>query len=277
MSKNEKHCIIYFDDIFINNNISAKRKAKNMKLLEGKNAVITGCLQGIGLATMDLFAQHGANIWACCQCESESWRTHVEELRKTYGVEITPLYFDLTNPDEIKASFKTIMSAKKPVDILVNIAGMALDSLFHMVTMEQMKKTFEVNFFGPMLLTQYVTKLMARQKNGSVISISSISALDGNPGQVSYSASKSAWIGATKTLSAELGPMGIRVNAVAPGVIKTAMTDKLTPEVIDRLMIPSDIKHLGLPEDVGNLIVFLASDMSKYITGQIIRVDGGIG
>ncbi len=248
-----------------------------MRLLEGKNAVITGCLQGIGLATMNLFAENGANIWACCLHEDADWLEHVHQLEAAQNVTITPLYFDLLQPEQIKAGFKTIMSAKKPVDALVNIAGMANDALFHMITMEQMKKTFEVNFFSQMLLTQYVTKLMVRQKSGSVISISSIAALDGNPGQLSYSASKAALIGATKTLSAELGEHGIRVNAIAPGVIKTAMTDKLTLEVIERLMIPSHLKHLGLPEDVGNLIVFLASDMSRYITGQIIRVDGGIG
>lgn len=246
-------------------------------LLRGKNAIITGCLSGIGFETMRLFAQNCANIWACCQYENAEWLERAKEIAEKNDVSITPIYFDLCEQDQIKAGLKIIMSEKKPVDILVNIAGMTLDSLFHMVTIEQLKKVFEVNFFSQILLTQLVTKLMLRQKSGSVISISSIAAIDGNVGQLSYSASKAALIGATKTLSAELAPQGIRVNAIAPGVIKTEMTDKLPANIIERLMSRSHIKNLGMPEDVGNLIVFLASDMSKYITGQVIRIDGGIG
>lgn len=128
-----------------------------------------------------------------------------------------------------------------------------------------------------MYLTQYITKLMLKNKTGSVINISSISALDGNPGQLSYSASKAAVVAATKTLSSELASSGVRVNAVAPGVIKTEMTENLPEEAIKRLMSKSSLKHLGLPENVAGLILFLASDMSSYITGQVIRVDGGIG
>jgi len=136
---------------------------------------------------------------------------------------------------------------------------------------------FEVNFFSQMLLTQYITKNMMRHKSGSVISVSSISAIDGNPGQLSYTASKAAIIGATRTLSSELAGYGIRVNSVAPGVINTEMTANLPPAIMEKFMAKSDLKHMGLPEEVAGVILFLASDMSSYITGQIIRVDGGIG
>jgi 3-oxoacyl-[acyl-carrier protein] reductase len=248
-----------------------------MTLLKGKNAIITGCLSGIGYETMSLFAKNGANVWACCQHENSEWLEQAREIANKNKVSITPVYFDFCDPDQIKSGFKTIMASKASVDVLVNIAGMTFDSLFHMVTMDQMRKVFEVNFFATILLTQLVTKLMLRQKNGSVISISSIAAIDGNIGQLSYSASKAALLGATKTLSAELAPSGIRINAIAPGVIKTEMTNKLPPNIIERLISSSHIKQLGMPEDVGNLIVFLASDMSKYITGQVIRIDGGIG
>jgi 3-oxoacyl-[acyl-carrier protein] reductase len=246
-------------------------------LLKGKNAVVTGCLKGIGRSTLDLFARNGANVWACCQYESPEFSEHIKELAATNNVWITPLYFDLLDPEQIKTAAHSIRESKQPVDILVNIAGMTHDALFHMTTMDQMKKVFEVNFFSQMLLTQYITKNMIRHKSGSVISISSISALDGNPGQLSYTASKAAIIGATKTLSAELAGYGIRVNAVAPGVINTEMTANLPTEVMARLMARSDLKHMGLPEEVAEVILFLASDMSSYITGQIIRVDGGIG
>jgi 3-oxoacyl-[acyl-carrier protein] reductase len=249
----------------------------NCKLLKGKTAVITGCLKGIGKAALDLFAVNGADLFACCQFETEDFKEHLDNLAKDHGVTIIPVYFDLSNPEQIKAAVKHIQSSKKSVDILVNIAGMTQDALFHMITMDQMKKVFEVNFFAQMFLTQYITKLMLRNKKGSVINISSISALDGNPGQLSYSASKAALIGATKTLSAELAPNGIRVNAIAPGVIKTEMTEGLAEKAIHRQMSRSSLKHMGLPAEVASAILFLASDLSSYITGQIVRVDGGIG
>jgi 3-oxoacyl-[acyl-carrier protein] reductase len=250
---------------------------KTAMLMKGKNAVVTGCLKGIGNATMELFARNGANVWACCQYEDAGFESQVRQLAAENNVWIKPLYFDLLDPEQIKNAAHTIRESKQQVDVLVNIAGMTHDALFQMTTMEQMKKVFEVNFFSQMLLTQYITKYMLRQKSGSVINISSISAIDGNPGQLSYSASKAAILGATKTLSAELAGSGVRVNALAPGVIRTEMTQKMPPDVLAKLMAKSDLKHMGLPEEVAGVIVFLASDLSSYITGQVIRVDGGIG
>jgi 3-oxoacyl-[acyl-carrier protein] reductase len=246
-------------------------------LVQGKNAVITGCLKGIGRSTLDLFARNGANVWACCQYETPEFRAYTKELAAANNVWITPLYFDFLDPEQIKTAAHAIRDTKQPVDILVNIAGMTQDALFHMTTMDQMKKVFEVNFFSQMLLTQYITRNMVRHKSGSVINISSISAIDGNPGQLSYTASKAAIIGATKTLSAELAASGIRVNAIAPGVIKTDMTEKMPGETMAQLMAKSDLKRMGSPEEVAEVILFLASDLSSYITGQVIRVDGGIG
>ncbi|MGR6772602.1 SDR family NAD(P)-dependent oxidoreductase [Pectobacterium brasiliense] len=246
-------------------------------LLAGKNAVITGCLQGIGRATLEAFAREGANVFACCQTEDAAFNEYLIDLSEKYRVGIIPVYFDFLDEDEIKKGVAVIQKSKKPIDILVNVAGITLDAFFHMITMEQMKKTFAVNFFSQMFFTQYITKLMLRQKKGSVINVSSISALDGNPGQLSYSASKAALIAATKTLSAELAPQGIRVNAVAPGVIQTAMTANLPQEVVDRQMARCELKRLGLPEEVAKAILYLASDASSYITGQVVRIDGGMG
>ncbi|GKV93421.1 SDR family oxidoreductase [Pectobacterium aroidearum] len=246
-------------------------------LLAGKNAVITGCLQGIGRATLEAFAREGANVFACCQTEDATFNDYLIDLSEKYCVEIIPVYFDFLDEDEIKKGVAVIQKSKKSIDILVNVAGITLDAFFHMITMEQMKKTFAVNFFSQMFFTQYITKLMLRQKKGSVINVSSISALDGNPGQLSYSASKAALIAATKTLSAELAPQGIRVNAVAPGVIQTAMTANLPKEVVDRQMARCELKRLGLPEEVAKAILYLASDASSYITGQVVRIDGGMG
>ncbi|MCW2474357.1 MULTISPECIES: SDR family NAD(P)-dependent oxidoreductase [unclassified Symbiopectobacterium] len=246
-------------------------------LLPGKNAVITGCLQGIGRATLEAFAREGANVYACCQNEDADFDKYTIDLSEKYGVSIIPVYFDFLDETAIKHGVSVILKDKKNIDVLVNVAGVTLDALFHMVTMEQMKKTFSINFFSQMFFTQYITKMMLRQKKGSVINVASISALDGNPGQLSYAASKAALIAATKTLSAELAPKGIRVNAVAPGVIQTAMTANLPQEVLRRQMARCELKRLGLPEEVANAILYLASDASSYITGQVVRIDGGIG
>ena len=246
-------------------------------LLCGHTAVVTGCLQGIGRATLDVFAQNGTDVIACCQYETEEFKNHIAELSETWKVEIIPVYFDLMDEESIKQAARDIQKTKKSIDILVNVAGMTQDALFQMVTMEQMKKVFQINYFSQMLFTQYMVKLMLKNNSGSIINISSISAIDGNPGQLVYSSSKAAMIAATKTMSAELAPKGIRVNAIAPGVIDTQMTEVVPREAMDRQLSRSNIKRLGMPTEVANAILYLASDLSSFVTGQTIRVDGGIG
>ena len=245
-------------------------------ILNNKNAIITGCIQGIGKATVEEFAKNGANIWACALEYNDAFETYCKELSEEYNVWIKPVYFNLLNQDEIKIGLKQIASDKLPIDILVNIAGMTKDAITHMVTMEQMKLIFEINFFSQIYLTQFVTKLMIRQGYGSVVNTSSISAIDGSYGQLSYSSSKAALIGATKTLSKELASKGIRVNAIAPGVISTDMNKIVPDNIIQENIKKMKIKRLGNADEVAKTILFLASDLSNYITGQIIRIDGGI-
>ena len=245
-------------------------------ILNNKNAIITGCIQGIGKATLEEFAKNGANIWACALEYNDAFETYCKELSEEYNVWIKPVYFNLLNQDEIKIGLKQIASDKLPIDILVNIAGMTKDAITHMVTMEQMKLIFEINFFSQIYLTQFVTKLMIRQGYGSVVNTSSISAIDGSYGQLSYSSSKAALIGATKTLSKELASKGIRVNAIAPGVISTDMNKIVPDNIIQENIKKMKIKRLGNAHEVAKTILFLASDLSNYITGQIIRIDGGI-
>jgi 3-oxoacyl-[acyl-carrier protein] reductase len=246
-------------------------------LLREKTAVITGCLQGIGRAALEIFAKNGADVFACCQREDELFTDYISELSENCGVSIVPVYFDLLDEDAVKDGAKFIQKSKKNIDILVNVAGANFDALFHMVTMEQLKRTFAVNFFSQILFSQYITRLMLKQGRGSVINISSISALDGNPGQLSYASSKAALIAAAKTMSRELAPKGIRVNALAPGVIKTAMTDALPEDIRSRMVARSELERIGFPDEVAGAILYLASDLSMYVTGQVIRVDGGIG
>lgn len=246
-------------------------------MLKGKNAVITGTLQGIGKATLEYFVSSGANVWACAQRQDDAFEAYCKELEAKYGVWVKPVYFDLTDADAIKAAVKTIQSDKQPVDALVNIAGMARDAIFHMVSMETMKLVFEVNFFSQIQFSQYITKLMLRNPNpSSVVFVSSISAIDGNAGQLAYGSSKAALIGAMKTMSKELASKGIRVNAIAPGVIDTDMNKVVPQEVIDEKIKTMDIKRLGRPSEVASTIAFLCSDLSRHITGQTIRIDGGI-
>lgn len=245
--------------------------------LQGKTAVITGCLQGIGRSTLNLFAENGANVFACAQRATDEFCEHVQQLEKRHDVRVIPVYFDMGSNDSVKNAVKEMQKEKLPVDILVNIAGMAKDAIFQMVTADQMQEVFQVNFFSQIILSQYMAKLMLRQGRGSIIFTSSITALDGNPGQLVYGASKAALIAAMKTMSIELGPKGVRVNAIAPGVVKTPMTDALIDNLLQEKMERSSLRRYGLPEEVAELLLFLASDDSAYITGQTIRIDGGIG
>lgn len=245
-------------------------------MLKGKNLVLTGALQGIGKATLECLASNGANVWACALQQDDTFESFCAELATQNNVWVKPIYFDLLKQEEIKAAVKQIQSDKQPVSGLINIAGMAKDALFNMVAMDTLKLVFDVNFFSQMYLTQFVTKLMLRNGCGSIVFVSSISALDGNVGQLAYSSSKAALIGATRTLSKELASKGIRVNAIAPGVIDTDMNKVVPTEVLAEKMAKMDIKRLGKPIEVANTIAFLMSDLSDYITGQVIRIDGGI-
>ncbi|MBP3889428.1 MAG: SDR family oxidoreductase [Cellulosilyticum sp.] len=245
-------------------------------MLKDKNAIITGANRGIGKKTLEVFAAQGANIWACARKSNEEFEEYIAELSKTYDVIIEPIYFDLSDDEEIKKAMKQIIDTKKDIHILVNNAGIVAESkLFQMTTIEEMKRVFDINFFAPMLISQYISKKMLRQKQGSIINMSSIAAIDGEPAQLEYVSSKAALIGATKKLAIELGKYGIRVNAVAPGATDTDMGGKIKQEVLEQTLNKTVMKRMATTEEIANTILFLASDLSSYITGQVIRVDGG--
>ena len=244
--------------------------------LQGKNVIITGCNRGIGKAIMTIFAENGANIWACVRKPNTEFEEYAKELAQKNSVEIQPLYFDLTDSEGIKSAVKTIRSTKKTVDALVNNAGVSYNALFQMSTTDMLRETFEVNFFSIFLFTQYISKLMVAQKSGSIINIASSAGIDGNAGRSAYGASKAAIICMTKAIATELGEYGIRANSIAPGIIKTEMISNMTDEVIARTIEQSHMKRVGEPLEIANAAVFLASDLSSHITGQVIRVDGGL-
>jgi 3-oxoacyl-[acyl-carrier protein] reductase len=245
-------------------------------LLKNKNAIITGSNRGIGKAMLIAFAQNGANIWAHSRKESPEFTELINTVSKDYNVQIWPIYFDLTNYAEMKNSVKQINEYKKTIDILVNNAGITYNALFQMSTENNLRHQFEVNFFSMFLFTQYISKFMIRQNSGSIINISSSAGIDGNLGKSVYGASKAAVICFTKSIAAELGEKGIRANCIAPGITETNMLGTMPVDVIKETINLSNLKRAGSPEEIANTAVFLASEYSSYITGQVIRVDGGI-
>lgn len=243
-------------------------------LLKGKNIFITGTSRGIGKAIIVECARNGANIWAHARCKSVEFESMISEVAQRFNVEIWPVYFDLKDSDSINKACREIQNQKLKLDALVNNAGMMKDALIGMISDSLVEETFKVNVFAPIKLLQFSAKIMMRQKFGSIINISSIVGVEGNRGQVAYSSSKGAIISLTKTAAKELAPYNIRVNAIAPGVIDTdlfrAVAETQQKEKIENIRMA----RIGTPEDVANACVFLASDMSSYITGQILGVDG---
>jgi 3-oxoacyl-[acyl-carrier protein] reductase len=235
-------------------------------LLTGKVAIITGCSRGIGRSIMETFAANGAIVYAVDLVEGS--------IDNAASEKIIPCYFDITDTKSIVNLVMKVKKEQGKIDVLVNNAGIMLDALIPMVTCQQIQKTFEVNVFAMMHFIQYVSKVMKRQHSGSIINAASIMGISGNYAQMVYSASKGAVIALTKSCAKELASDGIRVNAVAPGTINTTLLQN-TPEVtLDQIMSRIYMGKLGEPKDVANAYLFLASDLSSYISGQILGVDG---
>lgn len=245
------------------------------KVLENKTIFVTGTTRGIGKSMVEVCAAHGANVIAHARKENAEHKEFCERIAKENGITIFPSYFDLADQGAIKDAFKEICALKIPVDGLVNNAGIGGNSLFQMTRMEELRDIFEVDFFGPYFLTQCIVKLMLRQKCGSIVNISSTSALDGNSGKTAYGSAKAALLTMTKCIAEELGTSGIRANVICPGVTETEMIKEMPEYIID---IERDATYLGSlakTDDIANAAIFLLSDLSSYITGQAIRVDGG--
>ncbi len=245
-------------------------------LLQNKTAIITGSNRGIGKAVLETFAENGADIFACVRKETDEFSNVTARLAEKTGVFITPVYFDLAESEQVKSGIKSILSSKKQIDILVNNAGVASGSFFQMTSLKDLKQVFEINFFSQILFTQGISRYMTRFKTGSIINIASTAGLIGDAGMTSYGSSKAALMFATKTMATELGEMNIRVNAIAPSITKTDMFDQMEEKARSKLIDASALKRPAEAVEVANVALFLASDLSSYVTGQVLRVDGGL-
>jgi len=245
-----------------------------MMLLQDKTAIITGCNRGIGYATVEEFAREGANIWAHAREETTAFVEDMQSIEKKYGIKVTPIYFDVRDNDLAKQVLVKIYKDAGKIDVLVNNAGIMQDSLIGMISSQMMTDLFEINVFSVINLTQIAARIMNRQKNGCIINIASIIGTNGNAGQSVYSATKGAVIAFTKSAAKELAPQGIRVNAISPGIINTELIKEVPANHMKRNLENIRLGRIGEPRDIAKTAVFLASDMSSYISGQIIGVDG---
>lgn len=237
--------------------------------------LITGAAGGIGSATSRAFAQAGRPVIAHDLAPREGFEESLAALSDEFGVETRAIYFDLTDPAAMKAAIQSLFKEKIYPTTLVNNAGIPHGALFQMTPISQVRKVFEVNLFAAMELTQLILKGMRRAGGGTIVNLSSNAGLDLLPGNSAYGVSKAAIAAWTKTLAAELGGNGIRVNAVAPGLTETAMSSYMQENAGRDMLESSAMGRLGNPDEIARVIVFLAGNDSSFINGQTIRIDGG--
>ena len=246
-----------------------------MKLLEGKTALVTGGARGIGKAIAAAFAQQGANV-AFSDLKYDEAAQELEKELQAFGIKAKGYASDASNLAESEKLAEEVVGEFGRIDILVNNAGITRDTLLMRMTEDQWDLVIKVNLKSVFNLTKAVQKYMLKQRSGSIINMSSVVGLGGNAGQANYAASKAGMIGFTKSVAQELGPRSIRCNAIAPGFIETDMTAGLPEEVKKGWAEKIPLRRAGTPEDVANICIFLGSDLSSYVTGQVIPVCGGM-
>lgn len=246
-----------------------------MKLLVGKTAIITGGSRGIGKGIALEFAKQGANVAFTYSSSVEAAKALEAELQ-SFGVKAKGYQSDASSFTQSEQFVDEVLKDFGAIDILINNAGITKDNLLLRMSEEDFDKVIEVNLKSIFNMTKAVQKTMLKQKSGSIINISSVVGVQGNAGQANYAASKAGILGFTKSVALELGSRNIRCNVIAPGFIETEMTAKLNPEVVEGWRNAIPLKRGGQPEDIANACVFLASEKASYITGQTLRVDGGM-
>ncbi len=244
-------------------------------MLKNKNVLITGCNRGIGKALLMEFARNGCNIWAHARKETDDFAALLKTVERDCDVTVMPIYFDLEDTEKLKAVLKNVLQSKLEIHALVNNAGIAHGGVFQMTPIKKIKQVFDVNLFSHMEITQMILRNMARHRSGSIINIASTSGIDLIAGGSAYGVAKAALIAWTKTLASEVGRIGVRVNAIAPGLTDTDMGSENDKKTMDRMIESSAMGRMGKPDEIAKVAVFLASDQSSFVNGQTLRVDGG--
>ena len=244
-------------------------------MLKGKTAVVTGASRGIGRAIALKLAKHGANVVVNYRNSVDAVQEVVKEI-EALGVKVLAIQADISSYTDVENMIKKSVEEFGSIDVLVNNAGITKDGLLMRMKEADFDSVIDINLKGAFNCTRHVAAIMLKQRSGRIINISSVSGLTGNAGQVNYSAAKAGIIGMTKSVAKEFGSRGVTCNAVAPGYIQTDMTEDLPAKVKDTIMGTIPLKRLGRPEDVANVVAFLATDEAAYITGQVINVDGGM-
>jgi 3-oxoacyl-[acyl-carrier protein] reductase len=243
-------------------------------LLQNKTVLITGASRGIGKSTAILFAENGANLILLARNEDALLELKMF-FESKYGTKVLIYQCDVSDANRVKEVFANLRTQKVTIDVVVNNAGIMKDAMLTMANEQLMHEIYNINVFGSMFIAQQASKFMIKNRRGSIINMSSIVGTNGNKGQTVYASSKAAIIGFTKSLSKELAPLGIRVNAIAPGFIETDMTSGMDPKFHEQNKAMIAMGRMGKPEDIAKTALYLASDLSEYVTGQIIGVDGG--
>ncbi len=245
-------------------------------LLENKKALVTGSSRGIGRGIVEKFLKEGAEVWGLCSKPSAA-REELEALARENSTAFHEIHADVGNEAELKSVINAALTESGGFDVLVNNAGITRDGLSFRMSIEDWNDVLRVNLTSAFLVCQIVSSDMIRKRKGSIINMSSIVGLHGQGGQVNYAASKGGLIAFSKSLAKEVGSRGVRVNCIAPGFIQTDMTAVLKEDLQKSMIDMVPLKRAGQPEDIANTALFLASDLSSYITAQVIGVDGGMG
>ncbi len=245
-------------------------------ILEHKKALVTGSSRGIGRKIAEQFMLEGAEVWGLCTHESAG-KAELEQLAREHGTAFHEIYADAGNADALTAAVKAALAEAGGFDVLVNNAGITRDTLSFRMKKEDWDAVLAVNLTAAFLVGQIVSNDMIRKRAGSIINMTSIVGIHGGAGQVNYAASKGGLIAYSKSLAKEVGGRGVRVNCIAPGFIDTDMTQAVKEDIRKTWVEQIPLKRAGKTEDVANAALFLASDMSTYITGQVLGVDGGMG